>query len=162
MDDEVRRLRESLEGSEPARRAARDGAWRRLQHAGPTRARHRRFVWAGALAAVLFGLVLGRLAARRPETPARLQPRPDLAHGSAPTAPRPAPLPARLEAAREVREGTPARAASRPTRRRGTAGPETIRGPAPDHLVLNFVLPETGVRLIWIMDRKFDLEGGSQ
>jgi hypothetical protein len=32
----------------------------------------------------------------------------------------------------------------------------------PERIVLNFVLPESGARMIWIIDSQFDLDGGVQ
>jgi hypothetical protein len=34
--------------------------------------------------------------------------------------------------------------------------------PRHERLVLNFVLPDSGVRMIWIMDSKFKLDGGTE
>ena len=33
---------------------------------------------------------------------------------------------------------------------------------APEHVVLNFVLPESGVRMIWISDKNFKLDGANE
>lgn len=32
----------------------------------------------------------------------------------------------------------------------------------PERIVMNFQLPETGVRMIWILDKNFDLNGGTE
>lgn len=32
----------------------------------------------------------------------------------------------------------------------------------PDRIVLNFALPESGVRMIWILDKNFHLDGGTE
>jgi|WetSurSiteA1Bulk_404760.scaffolds.fasta_scaffold14235_3 hypothetical protein len=42
--------------------------------------------------------------------------------------------------------------------------PKRERAPAeePERIVLNFTLPESGARMIWIMDSRFHLEGDNQ
>jgi hypothetical protein len=38
----------------------------------------------------------------------------------------------------------------------------TAMSAVPDRLVLNFILPESGVRMIWILDKNFQLSGEKQ
>jgi len=158
MDREVKRLCESLEVPDAVYRDLRHRAWTRLQKA--RRPRGRKLVWAGALAALASGVLLARLAVKQPDMAAPQpmpQLRPDLAQG--PAGPAPAGPGARVEASSGgARGAVPARAAPVSTRQRAKGARAVERGP--DRLVLNFVLPETGVRLIWIADRKFDIDGG--
>src|SRR5881409_1361010 len=54
--------------------------------------------------------------------------------------------------------------ASASLRRPGSnrSGPKTAVSGVPDRVVLNFVLPETGVRMIWISDKNFRLDGANE
>lgn len=70
--------------------------------------------------------------------------------------------------ANEVKEVAPARpvhrAVAQASSRRPLGGSVAARRDAatkaPERIAMNFVLPETGVRMIWIMDEGFRLKGG--
>ena len=123
---------------------ARSRAWARLQAGAASSHPPRRLRW--ALAALVPAAALAAwlaLPARVAEIPA---PPPPVAF-----------VPVAVPRAQADSPAVPARVAiRRPVRRTGRPGRQHER------LVLNFVLPDSGVRMIWVMDSEFKLDGGNE
>jgi hypothetical protein len=136
---------EEIEIPESAYTRARDRAWERLAAGERPAPRLRFLVPAAALAASVLAVWIwqGQRTREAPRETARaVVPAPlapSLSHAAVPAA----------------TQARPPLAAHRRTKPREQA----VRS---SRLVLNFVLPQTGVRMIWIMDKKFDLDGGTE
>lgn len=128
------------------RRQAREDAWNRL-HPARTR-RLPRFAWSTAGLALIAGLVFLILD----RSPADLDPA-----ETTPVAtirPETDAVPNVIEEAKPIPEFAPEEiAAAEP------APPPPPTSESPDRIVMNFVLPKTGVKMIWVMDRDFQIEG---
>jgi hypothetical protein len=125
---------------------ARRRAWDRIQAPGP--AGPRRLRWAAA-ALVPAAALMAWLALPGPL--AEAPPPPSVSFVPEVRVPPPAVV------ARSERV-----AAARAAHRRAGGVKLGRREDERDRLVLNFVLPESGVRMIWILDRSFQVDGGNE
>lgn len=159
MSDSFKKEWETTEIPESVYARARNRAWARLhERRTPWNAG---WIWAAGAAALLLGLTVGPLRDR-------------LIHKG--------PEVAGTEQTRPIKPQVPQRAVSGPPavepvkgtdrqhmlKRRFARKPEGTRGlPRKDsdrleRVVMNFVLPESGVQMIWIVDKKFNFDGGEQ
>lgn len=146
---------EDTEIPEEVYAGARRRAWEKLQQAEPQSAWTRQGIVALAAIAAMALLGVGLLwtpSAKAPAHTVVVAPRADVPHPPA----------------IEVKEVAPARpvrrAVAQASRRRPLGGSVAARRDAatkaPQRIAMTFVLPETGVRMIWIMDEGFRLKGG--
>ena len=148
MDEFLKRDLEKIDIPEQVYLEARDRAWARLQEKSrPSRAK---ILWAAAAAALLLAVLPGLLTRNVPKTDDQVQ------------SPPPISPPVAAERPLESKPAAIAQSAQKPARKR--CAPVAARGPSgqPDRLVLNFTLPDSGVRMIWIMDKNFKLDGGNE
>lgn len=147
---------EDSEIPERAYREARNRAWSRLHPAAkPARPG---WMWATAAVALVAGLSLFLLSERENSGVA---PKPDLVQRQEGAASPAMAVPAIVSHGQDVRATAP-RPKPGPKRSIGKSLKPTLQAPpseGPDRLVLNFVLPESGVRMIWILDKDFQLNG---
>ena len=148
MDEFLKRELEKIEIPEQVYLDARDRAWARLRkESRPSRAK---ILWAAAAAALVLALLLGLPKRNVPKTDDQVQ------------SPPPISLPGAAERPLESKPAAIAQSPQRPARKR--RAPAAAPGPwdQPDRVVMNFVLPDSGVRMIWIMDKNFKLDGGNE
>ena len=153
-------LKKEWEDTEIPERAylqARNRAWSRLHPVA--KPAHPQWIWATAAGALVAGLALfwfsGRENSSLAPNPAQVEATQQ--ESAAPTKA----APAIVADGRDVR-ATVLRQKSGPKRSIGKSRKPALQAvPAedPDRLVLNFVLPESGVRMIWILDKDFQLNG---
>ena len=166
MNEELKRDYQEARIPEEASRRARDRAWRRVS---PPPRSGLRTKWAPiaavalatlVMAAILWPLAVDWLTDSRPAPLA--PPAPAVVRNPVPQAP----IPTRAEA--ELRTVPPAAAHAGAGRMAGQHNRAAKGAPAPpgseargagqprrDRLVINLTLPETGVRMIWILDEDF-------
>lgn len=160
MSDSFKKEWEKTEIPESVYARARNRAWARLHERRTPR--NAGWIWAAGAAALLLGLTIGplrdRLIHRGPEVAGIEQTRPIVPEALQPTVSRaPAVKPAETIDQREVA-----------ARRSGKSTAGTTRGQTRkdsdrlERVVMNFVLPESGVQMIWIVDKKFVFNGGRQ
>jgi hypothetical protein len=135
---------------------ARNRAWTRLHEVARPR---RRLIWAAAAATAM--VVLGSLWFSGQEN-LRVSPNPPVLQSTRQEKGASGrDVPAIVSPGQDVRASVP-RPKPGPKRSIGKSRKPTLQAPtseSPDRLVLNFVLPESGVRMIWILDKDFQLNG---
>jgi len=148
MDEFLKRELEKIEIPEQVYLDARDRAWARSRkESRPSRAK---ILWAAAAAALVLALLLGLPKRNVPKTDDQVQ------------SPPPISPPVAAERPHESKPAAIAHSAQKPARKRRAPVAAPGRSDQPDRLVLNFVLPDSGVRIIWIMDKNFKLDGGNE
>jgi hypothetical protein len=154
-------LKKEWEDTEIPERAylqARNRAWSRLTT--PAKPAYPSWIWATAAVAVVAGLALFRFSGRENYTgvakPVFIQTtRQEGAVSSRKAIPAMGSHPRDTRAAVALKP----RAISKNTPAKSRRQPVDNHQADPDRLVLDFVLPESGVRMIWILDKDFQLNG---
>ncbi len=148
MDEFLKKELEKIEIPQQVYLEARDQAWARLQEKSlPSRAK---ILWAAAAAAMVLAVLLGLLKHNPPKTEGQVQ------------SPLPTALPGAVDHPLEAKPAEIAQSPRAAVRRRQPPVAAPGRSDQPDRVVMNFVLPDSGVRMIWIMDKNFKIDGGNE
>lgn len=139
---------------------ARNRAWARLQTRRP--AVRPRVLWAAAVSLLAVTAIL----LLRPPKPAQIEINARIRQPEQPKAGSQVPAVTRnqfpsQQPAEDHHRITSPRASLR-SQSSNRSAPKTAVSGVPDRVVLNFVLPETGVQMIWISDKNFRLDGANE
>ncbi len=148
--DRLRREWKETQIPEAIKLQARNMAWAKMQRSHGGR---RIFVWAAAATTIVAVAFLTWLWSGRETSIEQVSP----------IAPQNASRPAVAadQTTKLLIETAPERK-PKPVKRQSAPAQASASVKEPERIVLNFTLPESGARMIWIMDSRFQLEGDDQ
>ena len=148
--DRLKREWEETQSPEEVLLRARNAAWAKIQRPAASRRPLGLAAVATAVVIVVVGILIwSRQAARieRVSAPARqIVPRPAVAENQA--------------AVPHVE--TPPLPKSKPVKKHIASAPAGVSTEEYERIVLNFTLPESGARMIWVIDSRFNFDGGDK